>query len=174
MKNGEHYKPIKQLITENDVFYGNDIILKNTGRIPATKVSTSYYITTDLDQANMNGPEWFEKKLGGFGGTSFIAPGAKESEPGLRSLSGAAEYYYWESLVIYEGLEQNKKYWTHVKKACFLDKYGDKVIQIIPVFNSGEWDRNNSFDPPRLSTKDEVMATLQKIKQRKAPTNGVR
>ena len=54
--------------TDRDAFYGNDILLKNTGRIPAARVSTRYYITTELDQENMNGEQWFNNVLGGFGG----------------------------------------------------------------------------------------------------------
>ena len=111
----------------------------------------------------MGGEEWFNDVLGGKGGVSFIIPGTSEEEPGFRSLSPSAEYYYWEAVVTYEGLKIGKTYWTHVKKIYFFNRPN----QFIPVSTYGEWDRNTDFSPPTISTKDEVVALLDKIKQKK-------
>lgn len=160
-------EPLEIFQRGEDVFYGNNFVLKNTGRIPAAKVSTSYYITTDLDKDNMHGERWFVERLGGFGGTAFITPQATELEPGFRSLSPAsANYYYWEALTSYEGLQTGKKYWTHVRKIYFVNRPAN---QFIPVLTYGEWDRNERFVPPRLSTKEEVVAFLEEIRQRAHP-----
>lgn len=136
--------PIKKS-TEKSIFYGNDIILKNNGRLPAANVSTEYYITTDADKKNMHGLEWFKKYLGGFGSVSFIAPGDFDLEKGFRDLSPSAEYYYFEALTSYEGLKQNKKYWTHIKKIFYVDKETN-LLYIISSY--GDWDRNKKFRPP--------------------------
>ena len=133
-------EPLIYRRTDKDMFYGNDFVLKNTGRIPAAKVSTSYYVTTDFDKDNRSGEKWFIEQLGGYGGVSFITSQATEREPGLRSVSPASpNYYYWEALTTYEGLDYGKKYWTHVKKIYFAN---EPANQFIPVLNIGEWDRN--------------------------------
>jgi len=147
-----------------DVFYGNGVVLKNGGKTAASKVSTSYYITTDLDGNNMNGDRWFDEHLGGFGAVSFIAPGAEEIEPGFRSLSPAADYYYFEALTSYEGLQRGRSYWTHIRKIFFHHK---PTGRLYPVFSQGEWDRNDNFNPPRLATTQEVIAMLESIKKRR-------
>jgi len=147
-----------------DVFYGNGVVLKNGGKTPASKVSTSYYITSDLDGNNMNGEKWFDEHLGGFGSVSFVAPGVEEVEPGFRSLSPSADYYYFESLTTYEGLWKNRKYWTHIRKVFFHHKSSN---QLYPVFSDGEWDRNFDFNPPRLSTTEEVTRLLGSIKSKR-------
>lgn len=112
----------------------------------------------------MNGREWFGKFLGGFGGVSFVAPQATEIEPGFRDLSPSAEYYYWEALVIYEGLETRKTYWTHVKKVYFINRSTNRLI---PVSTYGEWDRNEVFAPPGISTEKQVVDLLEEIKKRR-------
>jgi len=68
--------------TDKDTYYGNDILLKNTGKTPASRVSTSYYITTDIDKTNRSGEKWFDEHMGGFGSVSFITSGAEEVSPG--------------------------------------------------------------------------------------------
>jgi len=151
------------LMVNNEAFYGNEIILKNSGRIPAAQIETKYYITTDKDKENMNGSEWYNKNLGGFGSTSFIIPQGIESELGKRSLSPSADYYYFEALTIYEGLESNKKYWTHIKKVFYIDK---KLNVLLAVFVYGDWDRNKYFEPPLFSTKEEVVKKLEEIANR--------
>ncbi len=153
------------------IFYGNDILLKNGGKTPASKVSSSYYITTDVDKNNMSGEKWFDEHLGGRGSVSFLAPSAEEVEPGFRDLSPSAVYYYFEALTKYEGLGTGKKYWTHVRKAFFHDKPSGRLY---PVFTDGEWDRNENFVPPSLSTTEQVRELLEKIKARRtkvAPTD---
>lgn len=147
-----------------DAMYGNDITLKNSGKTPATQIATQYYITTELDRDNMNGTQWYDQFLGGFGGVSFLASQATGSEYGFRSLSPSAEYYYWEALVTYEGLEVNKTYWTRVKKVYFIDRTTNRLL---PVLNSGEWDRNQDFDVPRISTSKEIVALLEQIKKKR-------
>jgi len=87
----------------NSAFYGKDIIFRNTGKAPASNISTQYYITTDLDEKDMSGLKWFEENLGGYGSISFIAPEAEEREPGSRDLSPNAEYYYFEAITTYGG-----------------------------------------------------------------------
>lgn len=154
--------PIKESRGES-TFYGNDIILKNNGKIPAANVSTQYYITTDADKTNMHGLEWFKKYLGGFGSVSFIAPNDIDFEKGFRDLSPSAEYYYFEAVTSYEGLKQNKKYWTYIKKVFYVDKDKNRLY-IISSY--GDWDRNKKFKPPKLSTKEEVVGLLEKIKNR--------
>jgi hypothetical protein len=143
------------------IFYGNNILLKNGGKTPAQKVSTSYYITTDMDKYNLSGEKWFDEHLGGRGSVSYIAPGAEEVEPGFRDLSPAADYYYFEALTTYKGLGTGKKYWTHVRKAFFHHKPSG---QLYPVFSDGEWDTNVNFVPPPLSTQEQVIALLGSIK----------
>jgi len=145
----------------SDVFYGNGVVLKNGGKTPASKISTSYYITSDLDKNNMNGEKWFDEHLGGFGAVSFISPGAEEVEPGFRSLSPATDYYYFEALTTYEGLRGGRKYWTRVRKVFFHHKPDGRLY---PVFSDGEWDRNSDFNPPRLSNTQEVVTLLESMK----------
>lgn len=162
--------PIRQKGGES-TFYGNAILLMNGGKTPASKVSTRYYITTDVDKNNMSGEKWFDEYLGGRGSVSYLAPGAEGVEPGFRDLSPAAEYYYFEALTKYEGLGTGKKYWTHVRKAFFHDKPSG---QLYPVFTDGEWDRNENFVPPSLSTTEQVRELLEKIKAKRtkvAPTD---
>lgn len=160
-------EPLQSFRTSKDVFYGNNFVLQNTGRIPAAKVSTSYYVTTELDKTNRHGEQWFIEQLGGFGGTSFITPHAVEREPGFRSLSPVSpKYYYWEAVTSYEGLKDGKKYWTHVKKVYSIQKPADRSIT---VFTYGEWDRNKNFIPPSISTQEEVVALLEEINQRRSP-----
>lgn len=154
----------KRFINVADVFYGNNIILKNNGKIPAANVSTRYYITSDMDKENMNGLSWFEENLGGFGSTSFISPNAVEIEPGFRSLSPSAEYYYFEALITYEGMDINKRYWTHIKKVFYVDK---KTSNLYPVFIYGEWDRNKRFQPPQVANKDQAVSLIEGIKNKK-------
>ena len=154
----------KRFINQNDTFYGNGITLINKGKIPASNVHTQYYITTDMDKENMFGLDWFDKNLGGFGSTSFIVPDATEIEPGFRSLSPVAEYYYFEAITSYEGLKFNKKYWTHIKKIFYVDKDANSLYA---VFSYGEWDRNRSFTPPPLASKNEIMDLIENIKKKR-------
>lgn len=154
----------KRFINKDDIFYGNGIILINKGKTSASSVYTQYYITTEMDKENMQGLDWFNKNLGGFGSTSFIAPDATEIEPGFRSLSPAAEYYYFEAITSYDGLDKNKKYWTHIKKVFYVDK---NTGELYAVFIHGEWDRNRNFIPPRLSIKEEVIDLLKDIKKKR-------
>ena len=137
----------KPFVNKEDVFYGNNIILKNNGKIPASDISTQYYITTDMDKENMQGIEWFDKNLGGFGSVAFIAPGDTAVDPGLRSLSPSATYYYFEAITSYKGLEPNKKYWIHIKKVFYIDK---RVGDLYAVFAYGDWDKNQNILPPRF------------------------
>jgi len=154
----------KVFINKADTFYGNNIVLKNKGKIPASKVSTRYYITSDKDLNNMNGLEWFNKTLGGFGSISFIAPEATEKEPGFRSLSPSAEYYYFEAIISYEGLKPIKKYWTHIKKIYYVDRDSGMLYS---VYIYGEWDRNRNFAIPQISSEKEVVNLLEKFKKKK-------
>jgi len=154
----------QRFINKNDIFYGNNIILINKGKIPASNVSTQYYITTNMDKENLHGFKWFNENLGGFGSTSFIVPDATEIEPGFRSLSPTAEYYYFEAVVSYEGLKFNKKYWTHVKKIFYVDKDANVLYN---VYNYGEWDRNKNFNQPHLAKKNEVVDLMENIKKKK-------
>lgn len=154
----------KQVKGGEDVFYGNNIILKNKGKTPAAKVVTQYYITSDMDKENMNGLSWFEENLGGFGSTSFISPDAIEIEPGFRSLSPSAEYYYFEACTAYEGMNTNRRYWTHIRKVFYVDKNTSKLY---PVSIYGEWDRNKHFQPPQVANKEQVLSLIEGIKKKK-------
>ncbi len=155
--------PIRS-VEKNDTFYGNRIVLNNKGKIPAAHISTEYYITTDIDKKNMHGLEWFDKNLGGFGSISFIVPGDPEIEPGFRSLSPSAEYYYFEAITSYEGLELDKKYWTHIKKIFYVEKVTNKLYAV-SIY--GEWDRNRNFKIPLISTTEKVVKELEEIKKKR-------
>ena len=144
-----------------DTFYGNNITLKNTGRTPAAKISTIYYVTTDLDKTNMHGAEWYEKNQGGFGSVSLITPGATEVEPGFRSLSPNAQYYYFEAVTSYEGLDVDKIYWTHIRKVFFINR---NRKQLYPVYSYGDWDRNRVARVPALHSTAQVVGLLGGIK----------
>lgn len=153
---------------KEDVFYGGNIILKNNGKIPASDISTQYYITTDMDKENMQGVEWFDKNLGGFGSVAFIAPGDTAVDPGLRSLSPSATYYYFEAITSYKGLEPNKKYWIHIKKVFYID---EKVGNLYAVFAYGSWDKNQNILPPQISKKEDVVKLLEELKKKIKQTN---
>lgn len=153
---------------KEDVFYGSNIILKNNGKTPASDISTQYYITTDMDKENMQGVEWFDKNLGGFGSVAFIAPGDTAVDPGLRSLSPSATYYYFEAITSYKGLGPNKKYWIHIKKVFYIDK---KVGNLYAVFAYGSWDKNQNILSPQISKKEDIVKLLEELKKKIKQTN---
>ena len=137
--------------------------LKNRGKTPASQVLTNYYITTDVDQQNMHGKKWFEQNLGGFPSISFIAPDAEAREPGRRSLSPSATYYYFEALVEYGSLSYPKKYWTHIKKLFLIDRE-NRTLYL--VWSDGDWDKNTQFTSPELSSREKVVALLEDTKKK--------
>jgi len=155
--------PIRR-IDQTDTFYGGDIIVKNNGKTPAANVDAMLYITTEMDKTNREGIDWFKKHLGGRSSVSFIIPDATERAPGFRSLSPTAEYYYFEAIILYEGLKGSKKYWTHIRKVFYIPKTG---VNLYPVFVLGEWDRNNNIQPPKLLTEEEVKALIEDFRNEK-------
>ncbi|MFA6142538.1 MAG: hypothetical protein WC738_04495 [Candidatus Omnitrophota bacterium] len=146
-----------------DTAYGNNIIILNKGKISASNIKTEYYITSDVDKTNHEGTRWFEDNFGGRGATAFITPNSLQVEPGLRSLSLDAKFYYFEALISYEGFEKGKRYWTHVRKIYFRDKNTNKLY---PVDMYGEWDRNKNFKVPMLSTEEKVSNSIEIFKSK--------
>ena len=158
----EHQLQARRVEQSKDVFYGNNVIVRNDGKIPATEIDTKYYITTDKDIVNMNGEEWFAKALGGFPSITFMPPQTVEKQAVFRSLSPSADYYYFEALATYEGFDRDKKYWCHIRNVYHVDRSNNVLLL---VFARGDWDRNELFKSvPRLATKDEVELLLKKIK----------
>lgn len=146
----------------SDTYYGNDILLTNRGKTPASRVQTAYYITTDKDRNNMHSPEWFRKHLGGFGSVSFITPGEIRRERGKRSLSPTAIFYYFEAMSSYQGLDDDRTYWTHIRKVFSIDQ-GRRQLYLVCTY--GEWDRNKNFSPPSISKTSTVIAIFERLKK---------
>jgi hypothetical protein len=158
--------PVRCLYTPGSYSYGNRVVLTNTGKTPAANVSTRYFITTDADEGrNHFGEKWFNENYGGVHSVPLIAPEAKEYEPGARDLSGFALYFYLEAVTTYEGLEKGKQYWMHVKKLFFVRN--DNTL--VPVCGYGDWDRNENFMPPVLSTELEVQRIIGNAQGKLSP-----
>lgn len=146
----------------SDTAYGGNIVFRNKGKAPASNVVVRRYITTDMDKTNRDGQDWYDKNMGGLGSPTFIAPDVPEYEQGFRSLSPAAEFYYFESIVTYEGLKQ-RKYWTRITKIFHVDAEGN----FFPVYTHGDWDKNSNFKPEELSSQKDVVKLLANVKDKK-------
>lgn len=157
-------KPM-QIVDEDkqNTYYGNYIILRNSGKTPASNVSTLYYMTTNIDNEKVDSTKWFNEKISGLGMLRFIAPETIQKEPAFRSLSPSAEYYYFETIATYKGLRSKKQYWTSIKKVFHINK---ETGNFNAVYICGEWDRNRNVAPPAISTEKEITALLEKTKSK--------
>jgi len=147
----------------NVAYYGNYILLKNNGIAPATNVTVSYYITTDIDGKKAAAANWFNRKAEGISMLGFVAPGALVKEPGFRPLSPEASYCYFETVVSYNGLNPVRRYWTHIKRVFRIDRQNKTLI---PVFSYADWDNNKNFVIPELSTDKDIWKLLVKVEKR--------
>jgi hypothetical protein len=143
-----------------NVYFGNYIILNNTGKTPAANVSVRYFLTSEIEKAEPENQKWIDEKIEGVGSLGFIAPGAFIKEPGFRALSPSAKYYYFEAIVSYRGLASQKRYWTHVKKVFQFDRPAGKFKTAL---SDSEWDRNSSFGAPPMSTGKEIGEFVMQI-----------
>lgn len=156
-------------------FYGNAIILKNSGKVPAFDINTEYYMTDDVLRKNVFKQEYFIRTIGGYPAISFLFPNSEDSEPGRRSLNSDAEYYYFEALARYKGLDKKTQYWTHIKRVFYIEKAKiNKDNGSIPIYDlqlvyvDGNWDRNEDFDViPSLSEESDVEKLLEDIKRQR-------
>lgn len=147
----------------SNAYYGNYLILKNSGKTPAANVTVSYYMTTEADSKRTLGQRWFDQKAEGVSTLGFVAPGGFIKEPSFRSLSPAASYYYFEAITSYYGLNSAKRYWTHIKRVFKIDRETKKLV---PVLSYAEWDMDKNFMVPVLSTDKDVWKLLAKAEKR--------
>lgn len=151
--------PIKIADEDNkNIYYGNYIILRNTGRTPAYDVAITYHMTTDADQENSKYLKWH----GGFGLLGYVAPNCVLKEPGFQALSPSAKYYYFEIVSSYESICSHKTYWSHIKR---IYKVEDASGALRSVYTYKKWDDNNESGIPTLASCKEVNALLSAIKK---------
>lgn len=147
----------------SNTYYGNYLILKNSGKTPAVNVTVSYYMTTEVDGRKTLGRRWFDQKAEGISTLGFVAPGGFVKEPSFRSLSATASYYYFEAIATYHGLNPVKHYWTHIKRVFKID---NETKSFVPVFSYAEWDQAKNFTVPSLSTDKNIWGLLAKIEKK--------
>jgi hypothetical protein len=156
--------PIQINDTEGmNVYFGNYIILNNTGKTPAANVSVRYYLTSEAEKTKASGQKWIDRKMEGISTLGFIAPGKFVKEPGFKALSPSAKYYYFEAVVSYQGLASSRKYWTHVKRIFRFEKAEGKFTI---AFSDSEWDRNCNFGMPPISSAKEVDGLMMQMKSK--------
>lgn len=146
-----------------NTYFGNYMILRNTGKTPASNVTTKYYLTTDAEKVKSRGQRWVDEKVEGISSLGFIAPRTFVKEPSFRSLSPSAGYYYFEAVVSYQGISSPRRYWTKVKKVFQMEKSSGKFAAVL---SDGQWDSNNNFSVPTLSSEKEVDEFITKVKNR--------
>lgn len=146
-----------------NTYFGNYMILKNTGKTPASNVTTKYYLTTDTEKTRSRGQKWVDEKVEGISSLGFIAPRALIKEPSFRSLSPSAGYYYFEAVVSYQGISSPKRYWTKVRKVFQMEKSSGKFAAVL---SEGQWDSNSNFSVPMLSSEKEIGEFIAKVKSR--------
>lgn len=134
-------------------YYGNYMILRNNGKTPASDVAVSYYMTTEADDKKAAKETWFDQKIEGISRVGFVAPGGFIKEPGFRSLSPEASYYYFETVASYSGLNPGKHYWTRIKRVFKIDRDTQKLL---PISSYTEWDRDRNLAVPVLSADKDI------------------
>ena len=142
-----------------NTYYGSYLILKNSGKTPATNVTVSYYMTTEVDGKKAGRPGWFSQRAQGASKLGFVPPGAFVKEPSFRSLSPEATLYYYEAVASYRGLNDGKHYWTQIKRMFKVDKGTKGLVQ---VYNYAEWDKDKDFEVPGLSTDKDIWELMSK------------
>ncbi|MFA5335933.1 MAG: hypothetical protein WC324_03335 [Candidatus Omnitrophota bacterium] len=145
-----------------NVYFGNYIILNNTGKTPASNVSARYYLTSEADRSKPAAADkkWVDERMEGVSSMGFIAPGTFIKEPSFKALSPSAKYYYFEAIVSYKGQVSSKRYWTHVRKMYQFDKASGKFMASL---NNVDWDMNSSFVAPPMSSAKEIDGFMMKI-----------
>jgi len=133
------------------------MILDNNGKTPADNVTAKYILTTELEKQKQSGQKWIDERQEGIGSLGFISPGGMIKEPGFKSLSPAAKYYYFEAIVSYQGLSSPKRYWTRVRKVFKMDKTAGKFIEAL---SESEWDNNRVFSVPQISGDGQIRNLL--------------
>jgi len=146
-----------------NVYFGNYIILNNTGKTPAANVSIRYYLTSEAEKARTPGQKWMDQKIEGISTLGFIAPGTFTKEPSFKALSPSAKYYYFEAIVSYQGLSSPKRYWTHVRKVFRFDRAEGKFVIAL---SDSEWDMNRDFGVPPISTVKEIDGLMMQLKNK--------
>ncbi|MFA5093860.1 MAG: hypothetical protein WC512_01295 [Candidatus Omnitrophota bacterium] len=141
----------------NSVYFGNYMILDNNGKTPAANVTAKYILTTELDKQKQSGQKWIDERQEGIGSLGFISPGGMIKEPGFKSLSPVAKYYYFEAIVSYQGLSSSKRYWTRVRKVFRMDKTSGRFIEVL---SESEWDNNRVFSVPQISGDGQIRNLL--------------
>ena len=136
--------------TPTDTFIGPDVVYKNVGKVPATNITTAFYIATDKDGGNRALEGYADEHWGGYKKVTFLAPGEGDAVPRRLSLSPATEVYYFNVVVSYEGVEEGQKYWVEVRKAF---RILNKSL-LVEIDSHGNWDRNKTFNPPELIAPD--------------------
>lgn len=155
--------PMRISDADNSTYYGNYLILKNSGKTPSADVKISYYMTTEADGKSTLGQGWFDQKAEGVSTLGFVAPGEFIKEPSFRSLSPEASYYYFEAVASYHGLNPAKHYWTHIKRMFKIDR---ETKRLIPISSYAEWDKDRNFTVPSLSTDKNIRNLLAKAENR--------
>lgn len=144
--------PIPEL---NAFSIGGEISFNNYGKVPASKIKTNYYITTDVDPGNRYDSlnDYAECNWGGLKKISFLGPNEREKVALTMDLSPVTKLYYINGIVSYEGIEADRTYWTSFKKVIRIikDNHGYRGVEIDSF---GDWDRNNNFNPPKLEAPD--------------------
>lgn len=136
---------------EKDTFIGGDILYYNYGKTPASKMKTYFYITTKEDGIeNRSLEEYAQDAGGGYKKVSFLCPTEFDAASRRISLSPSATIYYINAIVTYEGIEENKTYWTIFKKVIRILDINTSKPTYIEIDSGGNWDRNKDFTPPEL------------------------
>ena len=151
----------KIISSQDSKGYAGLIVLTNDGNIPATKIETRYYLTTDGSYVNAENRRYFEERFGGYPTIRYLAPKASGAERVDRAITPADKFYYFEAITSYEGLYRNRTYWIRVWKVFNI--LGPS--QFVEIDGDAEWDRNVSFIPPDRSTQAEVKEKVGKAQE---------
>jgi hypothetical protein len=136
---------------KENTFIGGDILYYNYGKTPASNMKTRFYIATKEDGiGNRSLEEYAQDAWGGYKKISFLCPTEFDKVSRRLSLSPSTTIYYINAIVEYEGIEENRTYWTSFKKVIRIIDINTLKPTYIEIDSSGNWDRNKNFTLPEL------------------------
>jgi len=130
---------------ENDLRFGADITIKNTGRMPA-KINlkeSKYFVCDEYKCHDLRG--WYVGTFGGFPDFNLIAPNSEITRDYFVGLLPESKYGYIGVYLKYSGIDSKTDYWyVRLDKFNLQKDINGSLKDSKWIGHNDDWDENNS------------------------------
>lgn len=122
----------------------------NTGKVPAVNIETQAYVSSDKDGEN-RASKFYRRDVGAWSTVSSLGSNQEDYGNSEVVLPASMKKYYVDIVVLYEGVDRGKKYWSRLTKVFQLE---DRNHVFVEEHATVDWDRGEFRKPPQPTALD--------------------